>query len=417
MNRFILSILFVFCSLLSIETTAQNYPAPSGLYCSCGPTLGTGNGSVDPRVAAKPFVKGILVRIPWELLEPTNNNFSWTLLDGQITAAKNYNKKISLGIGNGPGIPNWLYDMGAKKIIASVPRTDTIAVPWDSIYMAQWTEFVLELGNRYANDTTISLVYITHSTGNGFEMQLPFQSTPTLPDIGYTDALMIDSWKNTINAFNSAFPNHYLSNDFHPVNGSDAVADSVYSYATKTIGNRYGASAWWWTQKNAQSVYPSQYAISKHSAQNNIFTGVQFANNGTNDSAKFGAGGLPGALDLAITDKICYWEIWNEDILNPKFEALFTDASCKTTTFINEIVNKKLRLYPNPAHETITIYYPDLETGFTTTIYNTNGKIVLQNSNTTSTQRINISSLPPAMYIVKVQSGKATLFSKLFVEF
>ena len=41
-------------------TFAQpNYPAPTGIWCSCPPTTGIGNGSVDPTVASKSYVNGI----------------------------------------------------------------------------------------------------------------------------------------------------------------------------------------------------------------------------------------------------------------------------------------------------------------------------------------------------------------------
>lgn len=418
MNRFLLYTLAIFCSFLSIETTAQNYPPPTGVYCSCAPTLGIGNGSVDPNIAAKPFVKGILVRVPWRLLEPQDNAFTWSLIDDQISKANNFGKKISLGVENGTGIPQWLFDKGAQQLFTTLPKNDTIAIPWDSTYLAQWQEFVAELGNKYKNDTTITLVYITNSTANGFEMQMPFQSTPTLADAGYTDGKMIQSWKECIDAFEAAFPNHYLSNDFHPVNGSNAVADSVYNYATNTIGNRYGANAWWWTQKNAKTVYPSQYNITLHSAQNNTFTGVQFANNGTTDSAKFGEGGMPGALQLAIDDGIFYWEIWNQDILNPKFEQLLTDAQCKGTSTANEKITRSeaFNLYPNPTSGTLYIDALEDEQHYTISIYNLTGKLLLQQNSSSKNSILNLGHLPTGFYIALINGDGVMESMKIRVE-
>lgn len=334
-----------------------SYPPPTGVYCSCGPTLGTGNGSVDPAIAAKSFVKGILVRVPWELLEPSDNSYNWSLIDGQITAAKSFNKKISLGIGSGGSVPQWVFTAGAQYLITTTPVNDSIAVPWDNIFLSKWTEFIAALGTRYQNDTTITLVYITNSTANGFEMQMPFSSTPSLSAAGYTNTKMTQSWKTVIDAFDVAFPNHYLSNDFHPVNGSDDVADSVYDYAINKMSNRYGANAWWWTQKNT-TLYPAQYDIVKHSVANNVFTGVQFANNGTNDSAKFGPGGMPVALQLAISDGICYWEIWNQDINNMNYDSLFTYSGCDTPTSVQYISNPSFEIYPNPTTDELNIKLP-----------------------------------------------------------
>ncbi|WP_421800521.1 PKD domain-containing protein [Haliscomenobacter sp.] len=328
-------------------SSGPDYPAPSGVYCSCGPTTGNGSGSVAPDIAKKSFIKGILVRVGWNLLETSDDVYNWALLDAQIAAAKSYGKKVSLGIGNGPATPAWVYTAGAQKLQSAHPILGNISLPlpWDEVFLKKWTEFVAQLGARYQQDTTITLVYITNSTSNGIEMQVPLDVTPSWTSLGYADAKIINSWKTVMRAFKAAFPGHYLSNDFHPVNGSNVVADSVYAYAIQSMPRQYGASAWWWTQKNT-GVYPAQHDILQHSAQNAPFTGVQMAYNGTSDSIAFGAGGFPAALQLAIKNGVCYWEVWNQDILNSKFNSLLsapgpkalfdTQIKGNTVNFVNK---------------------------------------------------------------------------------
>jgi hypothetical protein len=145
-----------------------------------------------------------------------------------------------------------------------------------------------------------------------------------------------------------------LTNDFHPVNSSNTVADSVYAYANLTIGNRYGANAWWWTQNNT-TVYPSQYAILQDSSTTNQFTGIQMAHSGTDSPDSFGAGGLPTALNLAISNHICYWEIWNSDIIDGSFDTLFTDAACSPLDDSQISTNNLFKVYPNPSNGIFTI--------------------------------------------------------------
>jgi hypothetical protein len=338
-------------------TTMQaqpNYPAPTGVWCSCPPTTSTGSISVMPAVATKPYVDGILVRVAWKDLETADNTYNWALIDSQITAAQTYGKKIALAVGGGPNSPTWLFNQGAQSLSFTIPFSGTIPIPWDTIFLTKWTEFITALGNRYADDTTIQLVYLTHSTSNGFEMQLPFNPTPSYTSISYTDQKVIDSWKQIIDTYNTAFPNHYLTNDFHPVNSSNTIADSVYAYANLTIGNRYGANAWWWTQNNT-TVYPSQYAILQDSSTTNQFTGIQMAQSGTDSPDSFGAGGLPTALNLAISNHICYWEIWNSDIIDGSFDTLFTDAACSPLDDSQILTNNLFKVYPNPSNGIFTI--------------------------------------------------------------
>lgn len=356
MKRFHACLLLI-CFFSSEFSFAQpNYSSPSGVWCSCPPTTGVGSGSVMPAVASKSYVNGILVRVVWKDVETTDNTYNWSLIDGQIAAAQSYGKKISLAVGGGPNSPSWLYSAGASSIDYSLPFSGTIPVPWDSVFLSQWTDFISELGARYQNDTTIQLVYITTSSANGFEMQLPFSPTPSYATLGYNDQLVIDSWKEIMDEFNSAFPNHYLSNDFHPVNSSDAVADSVYAYAMEIYGNRYGANAWWWTQNNT-TVYPAQYAILQNSANSNSFTGLQMAASGISNPSSFGAGGMPEALALAIEKNVCYWEVWNNDITDGSFDSLLSTATCSSLGTTNTELENYLSIFPNPSNGSFTINY------------------------------------------------------------
>lgn len=387
-----------------------NYPAPTGVWCSCPPTTGVGNGSVDPTVASKSYVNGILVRVVWKDVETSDNTYNWALIDNQITAAQSYGKKISLAIGGGPNSPSWLYSLGTQSISYTVPFSGTIPIPWDTTFLAKWTEFIAVLGNRYINDTTIQLVYITNSSGNGFEMQLPFNPTPSYTTIAYTDQKIIDSWEEVIDAFNSSFPNHYLTNDFHPVNSSNVVADSIYAYAKLNIGSRYGANGWWWTQNNT-TVYPSQFAILQNSTTTNLFTGIQMAHSGITSPSSFGTGGMPTALSLAISNNICYWEIWNNDITNGSFDTLLSNAVCSPILGVEEISNieNNLTIFPNPSQNIFTVILKnnrieDIE------VINELGQTIIREENINNSQySFDIGNSTDGIFFFKITDDKKTI--------
>ena len=404
-------ILLLFFLSISSYTFAQiNYPAPTGVYCSCPPTSVAGSISVIPNVASLPFVKGVLVRVGWSDLEPSDNIFNWYLIDQQITAANSYVKKISLAIGCGPQTPQWIFSIGVQYVTEPTthpPYIDSIALPWDSIFISKWTSLIDSLGRRYKNDTTITLVYMTNSTQNGNEMQLPPTPTPSWVSVGYADLKVINSWKTIIDAFSASFPNHYLTNDFHPVNNSNAVADSVFAFANNLIPARYGASAWWWSQNNT-TVYPAQDSILSGSAINNPFTGIQMVKSGTIDSATFGAGGMPAALQLAIDNKICYWEIWNEDIVNSNFTTLLSNASCNTTGIdVPLIQNNQVTVYPNPFSLQTTIEADEVFKNATLTVCNLFGQNVKQMKNISGQTIILFrDNLPDGLYFFKLTEGE-----------
>jgi len=402
----------------NLTFSQPNYPAPTGVWCSCPPTTGTGSGSVDPAVASKSYVNGILVRVVWKDIETSDNVYNWSLIDNQITAAQSYGKKISLAVGGGLNSPSWLYPLGVQSISYTVPFSGTIPIPWDTIFLTKWTDFITELGNRYANDTTIQLVYMTNSSTNGFEMQLPFNPTPSYTSIAYTDQKIIDSWEQVIDAFDSSFPNHYLTNDFHPVNSSNAVADSIYAYAKLNIGSRYGANGWWWTQNNT-TVYPSQFSILQNSTTTNLFTGIQMAYSGTTSPSSFGTGGMPTALSLAISNNICYWEIWNNDITNGSFDTLLSNAVCSPILGIEESnsIEKNISVFPNPSQSIFTITLKD---NFIEEIEVTNelGQTIFRKENINNNQfTLDIGNINDGIYFLKViDDKKAISYRKIILK-
>lgn len=389
--------------LLVLLISLSGFSQPTGVYVSAGPTTSF-NSSIKASNAAYSFVDGVLVRLNWKDLEPTDDNFDWTLIENQIDSANYYGIKISLGVGAGDNLPDWLIPQVATYTFDFQGNTSTRVPSWDATFLSEWTEFVTALGNEFGGNSTIDLVYITNSSANGFEMQLPFGTvTPDWNTLGYSEENFINSWKTVVDAFDSAFPNTYLSNDFHPVLGSNAPADSIYEYASSTIGSRYGASAWWWSQHNT-TVYPSQYELLQTSVSNSFGT-VQVARSGTQDSAQLGAGGLYGALDLAKTQGICYWEIWEQDIVNPDFHPLLDTIACSAITSIDDSeIENDLLIFPNPASN-----YLNVETGVRTqsvlNVFNSLGNCVLSRSITnSSTVNLDVSRLSKGVYLMRVSS-------------
>jgi hypothetical protein len=311
-----------------LENRIQLTAGPIGIYCSGPPTTGFGEGSVTQAVAEKDFVSGFLVRIGWDLVEPTDGQFSWGLLDEQVQRAAAYGKQVTLAVVNGPSAPSWLYADGAQPFNYLFHGTLTrMPVPWDPVFLGKWTELIQHFGARYAGNPTVSLIHITSSTDNGFEMQLP--DTPddlnNWNAIGYTPQRVSDSWIQVVDTFAAAFRNDSLDVELHPVLQSDEVPNTVMAYAWNTYGTRVGAFAGWWSQHNT-SVYPGPWQLLQQGVVQS-FSSVQFVTNATKDPGGFGTGGIKGAIDLAFETGIRYMEPWDRDLLNPVFDTMFRNLA------------------------------------------------------------------------------------------
>lgn len=306
---------------------------------------------------------GFLVRIAWEDLEPSPGEYRWDLLETQFERANQYGKKIALSVVNGLHAPAWLYEQGAGGFHYEFHDlgAEVLPIPWDTTYLAAWTELIDSLGARYANNPALSLVHATHSTFNGFEMQLP-QTPVDLENwsaAGYSNARLIESWNTILDRYALAFPACPIDLDIHPVLRSDSVSQGIAEHVEEYWGDRFGLFAAWWSQHNTE-VYSAQYQLLQEFS-GNPFSAVQFVTNATNNPEGFGEGGIEEALALAFRQGIEYWEVWDTDLRNEDLAELFETYADYTTVegSATETVPTTFDMvaFPNPFNSRVTLVY------------------------------------------------------------
>ena len=295
------------------SNTTPEYPR--GIYCSCGPTNAT-NSSITSSLDVIDYLDGVLVRINWADIQPTATTYNWGLLDDQLALAEQYDLEVVLAIMNGPFAPAWLETEGA--VFFDYPFrgiTQSLPLPWDATYLSEYSAFIAALGERYADEERISLIHITNATTNGLEMQYVFDPTTTNQFIaaGYTEAKLISSWQTISDAYASAFPNHLLDLDVHPVFNSNSVAESVVEYGHTNLGNRFGVFSAWWSVHNATNIYPAMFDLLTDASEQS-FASVQMVGSTSTGLNPLTQQELFDALQLAIDSDINYVEVWNNDI-------------------------------------------------------------------------------------------------------
>lgn len=309
----------------SIVTAAT----PTGIFVSAGPTTAT-RDSVITSYGGLNFVDGVLVRIGWGDIEKAPGVYDWTALDRQFQIANGLGLKVALGVVNGGAAPDWLRDAGTQFFDFELPPqrgggTESIPIPWDETYLSYWESFVAQVGARYSDNEDLALVHITHSSTNGFEMQLPStpQATADWAAAGYTVDLHVGGIERAIDAFDAAFPDTPLDLEVHPVLGDDTVAKQTVAYGNAQVGDRFGVLSAWWSAPNADNVYQGSYEILKDQAEQ-TFSAVQIVASATDRPEAFGVNGLSGTLDRAYGDGVRYFEVWHNDVLNPAFEPMLS---------------------------------------------------------------------------------------------
>lgn len=324
--------------MLISASPARAVEYPTGIYVSAGPT-NSFSSSVVEAYADRPYIDGVLVRITWQDIETAPGVYDWTLLDEQFELAGDLGLQIALAVVNGKSAPEWLADRGVAYATYDnrAGGVDSMPLPWDPTYLTHWTGFIQALGERYNDNEILSLVHITNSSFNGFEMQLPSRLDNGLSwdDVGYTTALHVGSLETVVDAFADAFPDQPIDLEVHPVLNSDAVAEQIIAYANANIGDPFGVFAAWWSEHNADDIYPGMYELLKDQAAE-TFSTVQIVQSATTNPDAFGDGGFEGTLSRAFDDGVRYFEVWHNDVLNEELAPILSSLHD--------------RLIPEPAH-------------------------------------------------------------------
>ena len=317
------------------ENESSTVVPPAGIFVSSGPR-------VSDKVLSSPFVQGNLIRVGWDEVEPAPGQYDFSAIDKLISQAKQHNKRVALSVLNGPRAPAWLYEAGAKSFVYEFKtrysergdRQERIPLPWDAVYLQHWRALSAALGKRYQDEKSIALVHITHSSKNGFEMQLPEQringrreSVTHGPwhDAGYAVEKHIAAMQSVIDAYVKAFPSTPLDIEIHPVLDSYKPAEAVLEYGQQQAGERFGLFSAWWSGKSERWNAPLYPLLEK--ACDTSFCTLQLIGNQTRQPERLLKGSVNETIDAGMELGAKYFEVWDVDVRNRELKASLTNIA------------------------------------------------------------------------------------------
>lgn len=192
------------------ESAKETGPTPTGSLLFA--LLDPGDGEETARrYLARDDVDGVAVRLGWATLEPSDDAHAWDRLDGLMRATDAAGKQATLHIlasGYAPA-PPWLYAAGAQPYSYSFQGgpTRTDPVPWDDVYLAEWTEFLAALAAHLDAAGLEGSVWAISVAVPVPEMSLVACADGRLaPGIAYSRQAYLDAWRASIEAYHEAFP-------------------------------------------------------------------------------------------------------------------------------------------------------------------------------------------------------------------
>jgi Beta-galactosidase len=338
---------------------------PKGLialeqYRGCDPASGSCPQSALPdNAATNPSIAGLMIRVNWADMEPSEGSFNWDITDAVFAQAVANNKYVVLSFVPGFSTPVWALS-GAQTAQFCIPyaakggQVGTLPLPWDQTYLAAWSAFLQAVSDRYASNPTFLMIAAAGPTSVSEEMSLPGAegssdlcsasqiaqdlATWTSAAVGYTPAKYESAWQTVFQEYAEFFPSQFVSLALYgglPI-GSNGTPDASQRAATRQSIIAEGEAQL--VKKFAiegnglrpLSAGIDQYALIS-SSSGKVVTGFELDTSATRDPGRQGDATDPvHALALTLQTGLAahanFLEIYQPDVVNPAMQAVLQET-------------------------------------------------------------------------------------------
>ncbi|MCC7527404.1 MAG: DUF4832 domain-containing protein [Candidatus Melainabacteria bacterium] len=241
------------------------------------PTEKIGQTQAINEILSKPNLSGISVIIPWKVLEPKEDEFNWQPLDNLLELVKPSGKTVIVRISTcgldtvpegwqAPKVeesdkkvaldsdtPSWVFsgDVKTMEYTGKDSKQHLMPIFWDTNYLAKWSNFITEMGEKYDKNPHIHSIGITGGGITG--------GTPVVPDVtlekgnydklekaltkdhGMSQRQLVEHWKYVADIFPKAFPTARLNFDVDAPTANRAgqnTLDEISDYLIYRYGQR-----------------------------------------------------------------------------------------------------------------------------------------------------------------------------------
>ena len=160
------------------------------------------------KLLANDEFNGLSVLVPWQLLEPKEDEYNWRPIDQLLSLCEQHHKSLILRVATcgtdtdntlaDSDTPKWVFDAGVKyATYVANGKPYKMPIFWDQTYLASWGEFIARLAEKYDNNPNLHSVGITGGGFAGGTSLLPTYPPDTaLESAGDTHASWTDILKN-----------------------------------------------------------------------------------------------------------------------------------------------------------------------------------------------------------------------------
>jgi len=171
------TIVVLLTAAISLTAARVSAEVPRGVF-----SLSTSGKPCSDTVLANPDVIGVAIRYPWFDLEPTEGDFDWTFLDGEVARVAAAGKQVLLRIGTMSGRPAWVTTAvrragGTFFTFDDNGVTTTIPVFWDPTFLAKKKAMIAAVGKHFTKNPAVAIVTASFANATSEDWHVPHTGT------------------------------------------------------------------------------------------------------------------------------------------------------------------------------------------------------------------------------------------------
>ncbi len=309
---------------------------------------------LDLAAVKNPFISGVAVQIRWRDIEPVEGRPDWSKLDQLFAAAESSNRWVQLLIFPGFFSPPWAVE-GARSLAFQIQygpgkgTPEKLPLPWDSVYLGHWFDFLKLLAARYGNSPAFRVVAAAGPTSVSAEFTLPHkpEDVQKWRSAGYRPSRYVGAWRKVFEEYAANFPAQYVSLSLgfglnidergqKDARAAKPTKEAVVEEGVRILGRRFALqdSNLDGNAEPAHGPHGVPYVIGYNGR---IVTGFQLRTSCLRNSGNMGAEGDPVlALKRAIHrglqpnvagHRASYLEIYEPDVLADEMQPVLRDAA------------------------------------------------------------------------------------------
>jgi hypothetical protein len=322
---------------------------PAGIYW-----LGPRERAVPEAILNNPSIRGVVVRMRWPDIEPTEGHFNWSYFEEEIKRAAQWGKAVSLRLpSGGRNTPEWVMKLsGVEKFTfrdknvyhkETTGREVTIPVFWDPVFLDKKKQLIRAWGARFGTNPHVATVDMACANALTNDWNFPAHTPRDVREwqkLGYTPEKLSAACKELLDETMTAFPGKVVIVSIGTIKldrPQDRVARTIVDYAYGKYPGRFMAIRSNLSAKTPDPAEGRLPGIAQLLSDRRPYTGAQMLLGASLDRHFRMNGGTPGdrreifrrAMQTGMNYGVSFLEVYQEDLLNPLFADIIASTAAE----------------------------------------------------------------------------------------